>query len=125
MLKWILFAAVLAVPALAQDGVTREELRRVPVPGSDTMEVVVIKLTVAPGARLPVHTHYGDEHTVVITPATAQTPNGQVIEFVAGQTLYFPSGQPHGGLTNLGEGPMEAITTSVVEVGKPLTTPAE
>ena len=126
-MKFISFCAALAVSAtaaFAQD-LSREEIRRVPVPGSETMEVIVSKLTVAPGATIPMHSHPGDEHAVVITAATAQAPNGQVIEFPIGATLYFPDGQVHGGLTNIGEAPMVASTTHVVRVGEPLTIPAQ
>ncbi|MBO9463637.1 cupin domain-containing protein [Tropicibacter sp. R15_0] len=112
--------ALTATTAFAQD-LSREEIRRAPVPGSDSMEVVVSKLSVAPGATIPMHTHPGDEHAVVITAAKAQAPNGQVIEFPVGATLYFPEGQVHGGLTNIGDAPMVAITTHVVRIGEPLT----
>ncbi|SMX25990.1 Cupin domain protein [Pelagimonas phthalicica] len=112
--------ALTATTAFAQD-LSREEIRRAPVPGSDSMEVVVSKLSVAPGATIPMHTHPGDEHAVVITAAKAQAPNGQVIEFPVGATLYFPEGQVHGGLTNIGDVPMVAITTHVVRIGEPLT----
>ena len=126
-MKFISFCAALALSAtaaLAQDP-SREEIRRVPVPGSETMEVIVSKLTVAPGATIPMHSHPGDEHAVVITAATAQAPNGQVIEFPIGATLYFPDGQVHGGLTNIGDAPMVTITTHDVRVGEPLTIPAQ
>ena len=123
-MKHLVFAAALFVmgagPAVAQ-GIEREEIRRVAVPGSETMEVVVMRLSVPPGATIPLHTHPGDEHAVVVTPTTAQAPNGNTIEFPVGAPLYFPEGEVHGGLTNVGDGPMVAITTFVVEVGKPLT----
>jgi len=62
---------------------------------------------------------------VVITAATAEAPNGQVVAFEAGSTLYFPEGQVHGGLTNVGDAPMQAVTTHVLRVGEPFLTPAE
>ena len=120
-----LIGALLVSGALSAQEISREELRRVPVPGSDTMEVVVMRLTVPPGSTIPLHTHPGDEHGVVVTPAKAQTPNGKIIEFPVGATLYFPEGQVHGGLTNVGETDMVAITTFVVRVGEPLQTLAE
>lgn len=116
--------AVAALPALAGE-VTREEIRRVPVPGSDTMVVVVSRLTVPAGATIPLHIHPGDEHAVVVTASRARAPDGRIVAFPVGATLYFPGGLPHGGLTNVGEGPMVAITTSVVEAGKPFATPVE
>ncbi|WP_299694412.1 cupin domain-containing protein [uncultured Tateyamaria sp.] len=114
---------LLMAGAASAGDISREEIRRVAVPGSDTMIVVVSKLTVAPGATIPMHTHAGDEHAVVITPTTAKAPNGKVLEFPVGATLYFPEGQAHGGLTNIGDGPMVAITTQVVRGDAPLSTP--
>lgn len=113
--------AVLMASAVWAQDIAREEIRRVAVPGSDTMEVVVFRLTVPVGATIPLHTHPGDEHTVVITPARAEAPNGNIVEFAFGTPLYFPEGQVHGGLTNVGDAPMVAITTFVVRKGEPLT----
>lgn len=124
MVAGMLAALLLAGAAAAQE-IASEVIRRVPVPGSENMEVVVSLLTVPPGARIPLHTHPGDEHAVVITPARAQAPNGQVVEFTVGQSLYFPEGQVHGGLTNVGDTDMQAVTTHVVRVGEPFLTPAE
>lgn len=126
-MKSVLIAFILTIfctSAFAQE-ISREEIRRVPVPGSDTMEVVVSKLTVPVGATIPLHTHAGDEHAVVITPSKAKAPNGKILEMPVGATLYFPDGQVHGGLTNVGEAPMIAITTSVVRKDEPFTTPAK
>ena len=119
----ILFTSALMV--LCAGGVwaqeiTRDEIRRAAVPGSDQMEVIVTRLTVPVGARIPLHTHPGDEHAVVITTAKAEAPNGNVVEFAVGTSLYFPEGQVHGGLTNVGDGPMVAITTHVVRKSEPL-----
>jgi quercetin dioxygenase-like cupin family protein len=121
----VLVTLALALPVLADGHAalpSREEIRRVPVPGSEAMEVVVSLLTVPVGATIPLHTHPGDEHAVILTPATAQAPNGAVVEFAVGKTLYFPDGQVHGGLTNIGEAPMQAMTTHVLRVGEPFQT---
>ena len=120
-----LIGALLWGGALSAQEISREEIRRVPVPGSETMEVVVMRLTVPPGATIPRHSHNGDEHGVVITSSIAQASNGQVIEFPVGATLYFPEGQVHGGLTNVGEVDMVAITTSIVATGAAFSEPAE
>lgn len=118
----VLVSVVMAGATWAAD-VSREEIRRTAVPGSDSMIVVVSRLTVPPGATIPLHTHAGDEHAVVITPTKAQAPNGNVLEFPVGATLYFPEGQVHGGLTNIGDADMVAITTQVVRADAPLSTP--
>ncbi|MEO0487240.1 MAG: cupin domain-containing protein [Pseudomonadota bacterium] len=118
-----LMLTLLAGTATAQE-VVREEIRRTPVPGSDTMEVVVMRLTIEPGATMALHSHHGDEHAVVISGGVARLPNGQEREFPVGATLYFPQGSVHGGLTAV-DAPLVAITTSIVAVGKPLVIPAE
>ena len=123
LVAFAIIGAHLCAPVFAQE-ITREELRRTAVPGSETMEVVVTRLTVPVGATIPLHTHAGDEHGVVITESRAETPAGQVIEFPVGATLYFPEGEVHGGLTNVGDAPMVAITTSVVRADAPFATPS-
>ncbi|WP_299704658.1 hypothetical protein [uncultured Tateyamaria sp.] len=122
-MKHVILSAVallMAGAAWAQD-IQREELHRADVPGSDTMEVVVTRLTVPVGATIPLHTHPGDEHAIVMTAARAEAPNGNIVEFAIGTPLYFPEGQVHGGLTNVGDESMVAITTHVVRKGEPLT----
>lgn len=124
ILMTAIFMAVMAGGALAQE-ISREEIRRVAVPGSETMEVVVNRLVVPVGATIPLHTHPGDEHAVVITETKAQAPNGNLVEFAVGTPLFFPEGQVHGGLTNVGDGPMIAITTTVVRKGEPFSVIAD
>ena len=116
---------IVAPAALAQDGVSRTELNRADLTGSDTLEVIVSRLEVAPGARIPLHTHHGDEHLIVLQGGTMRAPNGQEIPFKPGMTAHFPKDQVHGGMTNIGDAPLVAYTTHIVEKGKPLAVPAE
>lgn len=126
MMKFAL-VAVMAVAATmsAAEGIERTELSRANVPGSDTMEVVVGKLVIAPGVTIPRHTHPGDEHLVVIEGGMMKAPNGKLIEFPEGMAARFPQGKVHGGLTNAGDEPLVAITTHVVEIGKPFQSNVE
>lgn len=110
---------LLAAPVHAEEKLARTELSRVDLSGSDTMEVVVSRLEVAPGAKIPLHTHFGDEHMVVFEGGQMTAPNGKVIEFKQGMTGFFPAGKVHGGLTNTGDTPLVAITTHILEKGKP------
>ncbi|MFA3917258.1 cupin domain-containing protein [Ruegeria hyattellae] len=119
-----LFAVAPAL-AFAEGAITRTELSRADVPGSDTHEVIVARLEIEPGATVPRHTHNGDEHLVVITGGTMQTVDGKQIPFPDGMAAHFPQGKPHGGLTNAGDTVMIAITTHVVEKGKPLNVPVD
>ncbi|MCL6282785.1 cupin domain-containing protein [Ruegeria sp. 2012CJ41-6] len=111
--------------ACAEGAINRTELSRADVPGSDTHEVIVARLEIEPGASVPRHTHHGDEHLVVITGGTMQTGDGKQIPFPDGMAAHFPQGEPHGGLTNAGDTVMIAITTHVVEKGKPLNVPLQ
>lgn len=125
----ILLATVLTLAsagvALAQDGLTRTELSRADAPGSATHEVIVSRLEIAPGGTVPRHKHAGDEHLVVIEGGTMRAPDGSEIPFPTGMATRFPEGVAHGGLTNAGDAPLVAITTHVVEKGKPLNLPPD
>ena len=117
--------AMLAAPvAMAQEAI-RTELSRADVPGGDTLEVIVTRREVPPGASVPRHTHPGDEHLVVIVGGQMQAGNGKVIPFPDGMATRFPDGEPHGGLTNVGDAALVAITTHVVRKGEPLMSPAD
>ncbi|KMW57657.1 hypothetical protein AIOL_002622 [Candidatus Rhodobacter oscarellae] len=125
MIRAILFFVLVAFPAAAQDLILREEISRNPAPGSETHEVIVSRLEVKPGGTVPRHMHAGDEYLVVIQGGTMAAPDGSEIPFPTGTNARFPAGQPHGGLTNVGQAPLVAITTHIVEIGKPLNLPVE
>ncbi|WP_346898576.1 cupin domain-containing protein [uncultured Roseibium sp.] len=116
---------LMALPVHAESQFVRTELSRDNLSGSDKMEVVVSKLEVPPGATIPLHTHFGDEHMVVFEGGDMTAPNGKVINFKPGMTGFFPAGKVHGGLTNSGETPMVVYTTHILEKGKPFSTPAQ
>ncbi len=116
---------LLTVPASAEDKLTRTELNRTDLSGSDTMEVIVSRLEIAPGGRVPLHTHHGDEHLIVLEGGVMKAPNGKEIPFKAGMAAHFPAGKVHGGLTNIGDKPLVAYTTHIVEKGKPFIVLAE
>ncbi len=114
-----------ALPALAEELVQRTELQRKPVPGNPAMEVVLSKLVLLPGGRIPLHTHPGDEHAVVVDGGDVILPNGKEAVFADGTVLFFPAGSVHGGVTSRDAAPMVVYTTHVVEADKPFTVLAE
>lgn len=114
-----------AVPALADDGLTRTELNRADVSGAEGLEAVVSRLEIAPGATVPPHSHPGDEHLIVLAGGSLSLPDGKVLEFKPGMAMMFPKGKVHGNLTNMGTAPIVVYTTHIVEKGQPLTIPAE
>ncbi|MCV3270318.1 cupin domain-containing protein [Roseobacter sinensis] len=120
-----LMALVLAAPGWAEDLVQREVLNEQPLSGAEGTVVIVSELKLMPGGRIPLHTHPGDEHAVVVVGGRALLPNGKEVEFAAGTPMFFPEGQVHGGVTNLGDAPMEIVTTHIVRADAPFTVAAE
>lgn len=127
MLKFALaFGALLiATPVVAEDLVVREFLNEQPLSGSQGIVVIISKLTVKPGGRIPLHTHPGDEHAVMVVGGTALMPNGKEVSFPDGTPMFFPEGQVHGGVTNRGESDIEIVTTHIVRADEPFQTAAE
>ncbi|KUF12756.1 hypothetical protein AVJ23_03335 [Pseudoponticoccus marisrubri] len=107
------------------DLVNREVLQEKLLTGHDEMVVIVSKLVLAPGGRIPLHTHPGDEHAVIVTGGTATMPDGSTMDFADDTVMFFPAGMVHGGVTNAGETPIEILTTHVLEEGRPFQTLAE
>lgn len=115
----------LALPACAEELVQRTELQRKPVPGNPAVEVVISKLVLLPGGRIPLHSHPGDEHAVIVVGGDVYLPNGKEAAFADGTVLFFPAGSVHGGITSRDDAPMIVYTTHVVEAEKPMTVLAE
>ncbi len=121
-----MFAAVLAAsPLAAEELVVREVLQERDLAGVEDMIVIISKLTVKPGGRISLHTHAGDEHGVVIKGGTVELPNGKEAVFEDGSVVFFGAGQPHGGITNKSAHDMEVISTHVVRVTEPFSSPSE
>ncbi len=127
MRAWV-FAILVALggPVAAQDAVpTREVLREAPLSGDAGQVVIVSRLVLPPGARIPLHTHPGDEHAVILTEGTALMPNGQVLSVRPDMTMFFPKGMVHGGVTNTGDAAIEILTTHILDADAPFQTAAE
>ena len=115
----------MALPAAAQDLIERTELSRTPLTGSDVMEVVVARLVIRPGGRVPLHTHPGDENSVVAVGGQVILPDGRQVTFATDMPLTFAEGVVHGGLTVTGSSPVTIYTTHIVDRTKPFQTLAE
>ncbi len=117
--------AGLALPAASQDLIERTELSRKPLTGSEVMEVVVAKLVIQPGGRVPLHTHPGDENSVVAVGGQVILPDGREVPFATDMPLTFAEGVVHGGLTVSGTSPITIYTTHIVDRTRPFQTLAE
>ncbi|MDW3181448.1 cupin domain-containing protein [Roseobacter sp.] len=118
-------ALMLALPVWAENLAQRNVLNEQPLSGAEGTVVIVSELKLMPGGRIPLHTHPGDEHAVIVVGGLALLPNGKEVEFAAGTPMFFPEGQVHGGVTNLGTAPMEIVTTHIVRADEPFQTAAE
>lgn len=118
-------ALLFAAPLAAEDLVDRRVLNEQPLSGSEGIVVIVSKLTVNPGGRIPLHTHPGDEHGVIVVGGDALMPNGKVVPFADGTPVFFAAGEVHGGVTNHGDADIEIITTHILQAGEPFQTVAE
>ena len=116
--------AMSAQGAWSEDLVQRTELHRVQAADDAAHEVIVSRLEVSPGGTIPRHSHLGLELLVVVQGGQMRTGSGQTIDFPTGATAQFPEGLVHGGLTNIGEDVLVAITTHIVDAGQPLNIPA-
>ena len=102
-----------------------EELHRADLTGVEGMEVITVRQTLKPGAHIPLHTHHGDEHAVILKGAVLTTDGGKEIPFKDGLATHFPRGKVHGGLTNNTGEDLVMINTYIVDKGKPLATLAK
>ena len=127
MIRFVLALVALmgGIPAYASDLVVREVLQEQPLSDVPDMTVRITHVTVKPGGRIPLHSHAGDEHAVVLKGGSVEMADGATRVFAAGQALFFSAGDVHGGVTNAGETDIEILTTHVVNVYEPFSSPAE
>ena len=110
---------------VAQELLVRTELHRADLTGVAGMEVVVSKFVMKPGGKIPLHTHFGDEHLVVVQGTKLTTHDGKMIEFKNGMATSFPRDMVHGGVTNSGDRDLILTTIHIVDKGKPMFTMVE
>ena len=123
MIRAIFLAvSLLATPLAAGDLVQREILQQQPLSGSTDLVVIVSRLVLKPGGQIPLHTHPGDEHAVIVVGGPATLPNGKEVVFAPGTPMFFPEGQVHGGVTNSGDADLELLTTHVLRRDAPFQT---
>ena len=117
--------ALAAGAAWAEDPVTRTELQRADADPSGKTETSMSTGRMMPGARVPLHTHPGDEFVYVVAGGAMELADGKVVEFPTGMSTRFPRGSVHGGVTSRAQGEVVLLTVHVVDKGKPMTVIAE
>ena len=87
------------------------------IPGHEVIQVLV---EFAQAGTAAIHTHPGEELVYVVEGTLEYSLEGEpAVIITAGQTLFIPSGLPHG-VKNVGRGSASELATYIVEKGKPL-----
>jgi len=126
MLKPILLtaaAAALAGAAFAADAPRPERhvLQTAPTSASPNAQIVVAEVVFAKGAKLPFHTHPGEEAGVVKSGTLVMEIEGKpTLNLKAGDSFVIPRGVAHQATSPDGE--THVIATYVVDKDKPLVT---
>jgi quercetin dioxygenase-like cupin family protein len=124
----MLFPAMAAAqaPALAPavpqtPGFTSKPVLISPISGIDNKELVLIAVTLEPGASSPAHTHPGDCYGSVIEGVMELRIEGKDAKRLSAGESYATLAGPVHQFTNVGDKPVRLLNTLVVEKGKPRT----
>ena len=118
----------LQVPAHAQTsalpGFTSKAVQTSPITGDDTKQVVLMAVSIQPGAAVPPHTHPGDCVGAIVEGNVELLVLGnEPRRLVAGDTYANPQGTVHW-FRNTGESAAKLLNTLVVLKGVPPVQPA-
>jgi quercetin dioxygenase-like cupin family protein len=92
-----------------------------PITGIDDRELVLISVTLEPGASSPVHWHPGDCYATVIEGMIEVRFEGKEPRRLSAGEVQASLGKPVHQFVNVGDKPARLLTTLVVEKGKPRT----
>jgi quercetin dioxygenase-like cupin family protein len=109
-------------PAVPQTpGFSSKPLLISPISGVEGKELVLIAVTLEPGASSPAHTHPGDCYGSVIEGTMELRVEGKEPKRLAAGDSYATLAGPVHQFTNVGDRPVRLLNTLVVEKGKPRT----
>jgi quercetin dioxygenase-like cupin family protein len=110
-----------AMAADAPPSPVRHILQTSPASGAPGEQIVTAEVVFAPGARLPFHTHPGEEAGVVVSGVLTMEIEGKPTQtFRAGDSFLIPRGVAHQATAAQGE--THVIATYIVDKDKPLVT---
>jgi quercetin dioxygenase-like cupin family protein len=107
-----------------QAGFTRKMLQDQNLSAHDRHAVQVVA-EFAPGIAAGKHTHPGEELGYMLEGTLLLEIEGEAPRTLkAGDSFFVPPGRPHDG-KNVGSGPAKVLATYIVEIGKPVASPAK
>lgn len=111
-----------AAPVVPQGGgFTSKPVLVSPITGVDGKELVLIAVTLEPGASSPAHSHPGDCYGTVIEGTIELRVDGKDPRRLSAGESYATLANPVHQFTNVGDKPVRLLNTLVVEKGKPRT----
>lgn len=111
-------------PAVPQTpGFSSKPVIAEPITGVEGKEVVLISVTLEPGASSPPHSHPGDCIGFIYEGTIEMRAAGKEPKRYSAGDSYSNLGGVHHQFTNVGDKPVRLINTLVVEKGKPRTVP--
>jgi quercetin dioxygenase-like cupin family protein len=129
----VVFAASLTSGAQAQStaatttpppGFASKQVLVAPITGVEGKQVVLVSVSLEPGASSPPHMHPGDCYGSVLEGVIELRVQGQETRrFAAGESYSTFASVPHQ-TTNVGDRPARLLNALVVDKGKPATAPA-
>ncbi|GAC1518943.1 MAG: cupin domain-containing protein [Vulcanimicrobiaceae bacterium] len=122
----ILVFGLLASSASAQQtGIARTVLQKIDYPG-ETNASMLVAVEIAPGVKVPLHTHPGIEMSYVLEGDGVFSVEGQPDRHVkAGDSFQVPPGKPHSFVNAASDKAVKLVLTYVVDKDKPLVTPVK
>jgi quercetin dioxygenase-like cupin family protein len=111
--------------AAAQQGISRANLSKHDLQNDPGHEAIQVRVSLAPGASAPRHSHPGEEIVYVIKGAIEYRLEGQPpVRLTKGQSLFIPDGALHS-VRNVGGTQAIELATYIVSKGEPLLEPAK
>ena len=119
----VVIMLALADASAQTNGIQVKPVIVAPLTGVDGKEMVVLSLTIAPGAASPIHTHPGD-CVGMVTEGTVEllVQGKEPRRITAGDIVRNPRGTVHG-FRNVGNTAARLTNVLVVDKGKPRIVP--
>jgi quercetin dioxygenase-like cupin family protein len=102
-------------------GFTSKPVLVSPITGVEGKELVLIAVTLEPGASSPAHTHPGDCYGSVLEGTIELRVEGKEARRLSAGESYSTLANPVHQFTNVGDKPVRLLNVLVVEKGKPRT----
>ncbi len=107
-----------------QQGIKRSVLQKVDLTGSPGKDAYVVSVEIAPGSESGKHTHPGHEFAYILDgEGVLEVAGNPPVALKPGMSVHIDPEAVHNARNTSATAPLRVLAFSVVEKGKPLTTP--